>query len=319
MKIGFIGCGLMHIAMSARSFGLANDIYAEFGVANATMSTSQEEHEQNMLALDVDTRDGDDQISLSALEEEHEEEQEVPLEDQEVPSDDEGDEEQEDGDGSDEQSDDEHEDQEFKALGEPDAELKAATAQINEYAEGFESLKNQAIERGLDAAIAADIVAQVDAGEALTEAQLVALEAAGYTRQFVNSYIKGQEAITQSYADSIIKYAGGKEQFDAIMTHLKATDPSAEDALYGAIERQDLALIRTMINLGMAGRTKKFGTAPARNLARKAPASAPKAARTKAEGFASKTEMTKAMSDPRYGRDTAYTQNVEQKVWVSNW
>lgn len=295
------------------------DIYAEFGVTNATMSTSQEEHEQNMLALDVDTRDGDDQISLGEPEEEHEEEQEVPLEDQEVPSDDEGDDEQEDGDGSDEQSDDEQEDQEFKALGEPDEELKAATAQINEYAEGFESLKNQAIERGLDAAVAADIVAHVDADEPLTEAQLVALEAAGYSRQFVNSYIKGQKAITQSYADSIIKYAGGKEQFDAIMTHLKATDPSAEDALYGAIERQDLALIRTMINLGMAGRTKKFGTAPARNLARKAPASAPKAARTKVEGFSSKTEMTKAMSDPRYGRDTAYTQNVEQKVWVSNW
>lgn len=293
------------------------DIYAEFGVTNATMSTSQEEHEQNMLALDVDTRDGDDQISLSAPEGSQEEEQEEELEEeQEEESEEES---EEDGDDSDEQSDDEQEDQEFKSLGEPDEELKAATAQINEYAEGFESLKNQAIERGLDAAVAADIVAQVDAGEALTEAQLVALEAAGYSRQFVNSYIKGQEAITQSYADSIIKYAGGKEQFDAIMTHLKATDPSAEDALYGAIERQDLALIRTMINLGMAGRTKKFGTAPARNLARKAPASAPKAVRTKVEGFASKTEMTKAMSDPRYGRDTAYTQNVEQKVWVSNW
>lgn len=295
------------------------DIYAEFGVTNATMSTSQEEHEQNMLALDVDTRDGDDQISLSAPEEEQEEQEEESEEEESEEQEEESEEESEDGDDSAEQSDEGEDGPEFKALGEPDAELKAATAQINEYAEGFESLKNQAIERGLDATIAADIVAQVDAGEALTEAQLVALEAAGYSRQFVNSYIKGQEAITQSYADSIIKYAGGKEQFDAIMTHLKATDPSAEDALYGAIERQDLALIRTMINLGMAGRTKKFGTAPARNLARKAPASAPKAARTKVEGFASKTEMTKAMSDPRYGRDTAYTQNVEQKVWVSNW
>lgn len=299
------------------------DIYAEFGVTNATMSTSQEEHEQNMLALDVDTRDGDDQISLSEPEEEHEDgpdeqEEESEEEESEEEQEEESEEESEE-DGSDDQDENQEDDQEFKSLGEPDAELKAATAQINEYAEGFESLKNQAIERGLDASIAADIVAQVDAGEALTEAQLVALEAAGYSRQFVNSYIKGQEAITQSYADSIIKYAGGKEQFDAIMTHLKATDPSAEDALYGAIERQDLALIRTMINLGMAGRTKKFGTAPARNLARKAPASAPKAARTKVEGFASKTEMTKAMSDPRYGRDTAYTQNVEQKVWVSNW
>lgn len=293
------------------------DIYAEFGVTNATMSTSQEEHEQNMLALDVDTRDGDDQISLSEPEGSQEEEQEELLE--EEPEDEHEEDPEDEGSDPDDQPDEGEDGPEFKALGEPDEELKAATAQINEYAEGFESLKNQAIERGLDAAVAADIVAQVDSGEALTEAQLVALEAAGYSRQFVNSYIKGQEAITQSYADSIIKYAGGKEQFDAIMAHLKSTDPSAEDALYGAIERQDLALIRTMINLGMAGRTKKFGTAPARNLARKAPASAPKAARTKVEGFASKTEMTKAMSDPRYGRDTAYTQNVEQKVWVSNW
>lgn len=294
------------------------DIYAEFGVTNATMSTSQEEHEQNMLALDVDARDGDDLISLKAPEE-SEEEQEEEQEEESEEEQEESEEEQEEGDGSEEESDDEQEDQEFKALGEPDEELKAATAQINEYAEGFESLKNQAIERGLDATVAAAIVAQVDSGEALSEAHLVALEAAGYSRQFVNSYIKGQEAITQSYADSIIKYAGGKEQFDAIMSHLKATDPSAEDALYGAIERQDLALIRTMINLGMSGRTKKFGTAPARNLARKAPASAPKAARTKVEGFSSKTEMTKAMSDSRYGRDSAYTQSVEQKVWASNW
>lgn len=291
------------------------DIYAEFGVTNATMSTSQEEHEQNMLALDVDARDGDDLISLKAPEgepEEHEEEQEEEEHEEEQEEETEESEE----DDQPQEGEDGHE---FKALGEPDEELKAATAQINEYAEGFESLKNQAIERGLDATVAAAIVAQVDSGEALSEAHLVALEAAGYSRQFVNSYIKGQEAITQSYADSIIKYAGGKEQFDAIMSHLKATDPSAEDALYGAIERQDLALIRTMINLGMSGRTKKFGTAPARNLARKAPASAPKAERTKVEGFASKTEMTKAMSDSRYGRDPAYTKGVEQKVWASNW
>lgn len=317
MKTRSIGSGLMHLSMSALAFGCANDIYAEFGVANATMSSSQEEHEQNMLALDVDTRDGDDQISLSEPEVSLKEEQEEPLE--EEPEDEHEEDPEEEGSDPDDQPEEGEDGPEFKALGEPDAELKAATAQINEYAEGFESLKNQAIERGLDAAIAADIVAQVDAGEDLTEAHLVALEAAGYTRQFVNSYIKGQEAITQSYADSIIKYAGGKEQFDAIMSHLKATDPSAEDALYGAIERQDLALIRTMINLGMSGRTKKFGTAPARNLARKAPASAPKAARTKVEGFASKTEMTKAMSDSRYGRDSVYTQSVEQKVWASNW
>lgn len=39
------------------------DVYASFGVNSAVMSGgSVEEHEQNMLALDVAARDGDDAI-----------------------------------------------------------------------------------------------------------------------------------------------------------------------------------------------------------------------------------------------------------------
>lgn len=294
-----------------------SDIYAEFGVNNAVMSSSDPvEHEQNMLALDVRTRDGDDEVILNAdqegSEEEHEEQEEESSEEeeeQEESSEEEGDEEE----GGDETADD------FAPLGEPNADLISASAQIDQYAEGFESLQAQAVERGLDPAVAQAIIAQVDEDGEISEAHLKALEEVGYSRQFVQSYIQGQEAITQAYAASIVQYAGGKAQFDAIIAHLEATNKDAVETLYGAIERQDLSTVRTVINLGMAGRTKKFGQAPARNISRRAPASAPRGERQAVQGFESKSDMTKAMSDKRYGRDAAYTQSVEQKVWASNW
>ena len=49
------------------------DVYASFGVNSAVMSGgSVEEHEQNMLALDVAARDGDDAIELASDEAETE-------------------------------------------------------------------------------------------------------------------------------------------------------------------------------------------------------------------------------------------------------
>ncbi|WP_300733851.1 hypothetical protein [Pseudomonas sp.] len=293
------------------------DIYSEFGVNNAVMSSSDpEEHEQNMLALDVRTRDGDDELVLNDDQEGSDEEHEESEEEQEESA-----EEEESGEESSEEEEEggEESTDDFTPLGEPDADLLSASAQIDQYAEGFESLQAQAVERGLDPAVAQAIIAEVDEDGEISEANLKALEAVGYTRQFVQSYIKGQEAITQAYANSIVQYAGGKAQFDAIIAHLEANNKDAVETLYGAIERQDLATVRTVINLGMAGRTKKFGQAPQRNLSKRAPASAPRADRQSVQGFESKSEMTKAMSDKRYGRDAAYTQSVEQKVWASNW
>lgn len=293
-----------------------SDIYAEFGVNNAVMSSSDPvEHEQNMLALDVRARDGDDELVLNDDQEGSEEEREEEGEEEQEESGEES------GDESGDESDEGGEEatDEFAPLGEPGEDLLAASAQIDQYAEGFESLQAQAVERGLDPAVAQAIIAQVDEDGEISEAHLQALEKVGYSRQFVQSYIQGQEAITSAYANSIIAYAGGKAQFDAIIAHLESNNKDAVETLYGAIERQDLATVRTVINLGMAGRTKKFGQPPARNLSRRAPASAPRAQRQTVQGFESKSDMTKAMGDKRYGRDAAYTREVEQKVIASSW
>ena len=133
------------------------DVYASFGVSSAVMSGSnQEEHEQNMLALDVAARDGDDAILL------HDDEpQEVDLygnpdkfavegEDDgfvQVRIGEEGSTEDyfesDAGEGTEGQA------EEFAPLGDVPSELTETTEQLSQHAEGFQEIVNQAFERGV--------------------------------------------------------------------------------------------------------------------------------------------------------------------------
>jgi hypothetical protein len=287
------------------------DVYAEFGVNNAVMSSNNiTEHEQNMMALPTDVRDGDDSIVLNESDETNENEIELNTNDEGSDEQSEGEEE-----GADEGADSD----DFTPLGDPDADLVEASEAVDEYADGFQQMRAQAIKAGLSQSIADQIETEYETDNKLSEASLKALEAVGYSRGFVKSFINGQEALAQTYVAQIQAYAGGPEKFQAIVAHMTANSPDAIVALEKAIGEQDLAGIKTLINLGMASRTKKFGKSPERSVTKRAPASGPKAAPKGPQGFESQREMVKAMSDPRYQSDSAYRSQVEQRVGRSSW
>jgi len=302
MRVGILGLSavLGHVLQSA-------DVYASFGVNSAVMSSSDPmEHEQNMLELNVATRDGDDSIDLVNPDD---------LTDETEGQNEEGG----DQEGSEGDLEEGEEGGEFTPLGEPDEELTKASQQLDEYASGFEEMRNQAIKAGLPAEVASRIEAEYEADGKLSDDSYTELAKAGYSAGFVNSFLQGQEAVAEAYITKIVGYAGGKEQFDRVVAHLKANSPNSMDALYDAMERQDLNTVRTVINLGMASQTKKFGKQPERTLNRRGAAPAGRTAPTKVQGFESQNEMVKAMSDKRYGRDKAYTAEVETKVHNANW
>lgn len=308
MRIALIGSGMTHIPMSAIAFGLASDIYAEFGVNGAVMSSNNiTEHEQNMLALPTSVRDGDDSIESNESDE-----GEGLNEDQgdanDTNEDDQG---QADENANDDQGDD------FVPLGDPSDELKRSSAEIDEYAEGFQQLRAQAIKAGLSVEVADAIEREYEASNELSESSLKALEAAGYSRGFVRSFIAGQEAVSAKYVAQIQEFAGGPDKFQQVLAHLQANSPDAVAALEDAMGRQDLNSIKTIINLGMQSRTKKFGKAPERSVSKRA--NAPVVSQKGPEGFASQREMIAAMSDKRYQDDAVYRKSVEAKVANSTW
>ena len=305
MRFNMLALAVGHVYQSA-------DVYASFGVNSAVMSSSDPaEHAQNMLALDVATRDGDTSIELTDDSEEQTGES----------TESEGEESSEGYESGDESEGDEGEQGEgdFEPLGDPDAELTEASQQLEEYSTGFDEMRAQAIKAGLPADVAARIEEEYEADGKLSEDSYAQLAKAGYSAGFVNSFMKGQEAVAEAYVSKIVAYAGGKEQFDRVVAHLKANSPKSMDSLYDAIERRDLNTVQTVINLGMASQAKKFGKQPERTLNRRNASPAGRAPAQQVEGFSSQTEMVKAMGDSRYGRDAKYTQEVRNKVLAASW
>lgn len=282
------------------------DIYAEFGVNNAVMSSSDPvEHEQNMLKLDVQARDGDDAISL-----EQPEETDESLE-EELPEEEEGEEEL-----PEEESEEEEPsgDDDFEALPEAPDDLKAASEALSNYSDGFTALRDQAIRNGLTEALAAQIEREYETDSGLSDGSYAALEKAGYSRHFVNSYIQGQESIAEQFVSKVVDYAGGQDKFQKILAHMRSSSPEAVESLNEAMERQDLKAIRTIINLGIQGQAKKFGKAPARNVTKAAPSVPAQRRAPSVEGYASKAEMVRDMGKPEYRNDPEYRAKVEARV-----
>ena len=296
------------------------DVYASFGVSSAVMSGSnQEEHEQNMLALDVAARDGDDAILL------HDDEpQEVDLygnpdkfavEDDgfvQVRIGEEGSTEDyfesDAGDGTEGQS------EEFAPLGDVPAELTETTEQLSQHAEGFQEIVNQAFERGVSEEAILRIQAEYE-GDGISEQSYKELSEAGYSKAFVDSYIKGQEALVDAYVNQVVAFADGQERFSALHAHLQSNNPDAAASLENALENRDVGTLKAIINLASQSFNTKFGKPAARSVTKRATPAKPVV--TQRKGFESRDAMIKAMSDSRYRHDSNYRRQVEQMVIAS--
>lgn len=284
-------------------------------LTNAVVSGELTEHEQEMIAAPVAVRDGDDFISIEMPSEEPEFEQEgSQLEDEpeveqheEQEGESEGESESEEGEGESE-------------LELPDVDPKDITeagAALTEAQEGQKALMEQAVKNGLDAALIPAMEAEFEEHGKLSEGSYEALAAAGYSRQFVDSYIKGQQAIVNKFVESVVEYAGSREVFAKIQEAM-AENQSLGAAFNAAIERNDIVTIKALIDSGKVTLRSKFGVKPKRDLTVSAKPAAQKPAAQKVEPFANRQEMVKAMSDKRYSRDVAYRAQVEARVIASS-
>lgn len=288
---------------------MSESVYAEFGVSPNAITGSVEdlnEHQQSMLEKDVAVRDGDDAITFKQLEAEEAAEEET----EEQP--------EEETEGQDEESETEGSDPEFVELGETPKELTESVSALEDNEAAFDDMVASAVEAGkVSADEISGIKAEYAAKGELSEASYAKLAEAGYSKRFVDSFIRGQEAMAEQYAAGVVRYAGGAEQFNRILSHLESSDKSTREALEAAIVRKDLATTKAILNLAGRSLGKTRGVAPARTItAQGKPAVA--APKVQTEGFSSKSDMVKAMSDPRYLRDSKYTMEVRAKVAASS-
>lgn len=303
------------------------DVYASLGVNSAVLTSSnREEHEQNMLALDVAARDGDDAIVLA---DEDAGEQDIYGSGKDKfadPSDGdngfvqvrigtEGPTETEEFSKGEEVVENTEEAIEFEPLGETPADLTASSEQLGQHETGFQEMVNQAAERGLPEDAIMRIHSEYE-GDGISDESYEQLAAAGYSRAFVDAYISGQEALVDSYVNQVVAFAGGQERFSALHAHLEANNPEAAQTLETALQSRDIGTLKAIINLAGQSYNAKFGRKAARSVTQRAVPAQRQVQKT--EGFATRDEMVKAMSDSRYRHDNAFRMEVERKLLASN-
>jgi hypothetical protein len=150
----------------------------------------------------------------------------------------------------------------------------------------------------------------------LSQASYDALEKAGFSKAVVDTYIRGQQAAAadSSFATaeiaSVMQIAGGEEGYKALGEWAVQNVPQAELEAYNAImDKGDKATVSMAVAGLKARMDAATGSEPRVHIGGgKAPA---------ADVYRSNEEMVAAMKDPRYGKDPAYTKDVEQKVMRS--
>lgn len=145
-------------------------------------------------------------------------------------------------------------------------------------------------------------------GGQLADKSYDALEKAGIPRDYVDAFIKGQEAIAQQTSNTLKQEVGGAEAYNNMMTWASDNLSEAEVNAYNStVNGKDIEATK----LAIAGLNARFknaeGVEP--NLQ-----TGNRPSTSNAPGYRSWAEVTAAMSDARYTSDNAYRADVQAKL-----
>lgn len=147
----------------------------------------------------------------------------------------------------------------------------------------------------------------------LSDESYAALEKAGYPKSVVDAYVKGLEATAEKFVNTVFEYVGGQEEYAKISKYIESQNDGSAERFNALIEKGDVNGIRLALD-GFRARMRATSGYTGRSILGRSAGSGNSGANA---GYSSKQEMTKAMSDPRYGVDRAYTMEVQNKTMNS--
>jgi len=136
------------------------------------------------------------------------------------------------------------------------------------------------------------------------------LSKAGITKEMVQAYVSGQEALADQYRQATYSIVGGQEEYGKLIkwagTNLSPAEVKAFDRIAetGSFEELQMAVqglhARYRGAVGVKPKLISGGTS------------------TSSSPFRSTKELTEAMRDPRYAADPAYRNGVQERLRNSN-
>ena len=128
----------------------------------------------------------------------------------------------------------------------------------------------------------------------------------GFPQSVVDAYIAGVVAINERFSNAVLKSVGGTEEYGSIQKYVAGKGKESVDAFNELVSTGNLPVIKMFLSGIKSEMVGKSGT--------KNPSLLGGNVSGKAPGFENLEAMTKAMADKRYGKDSAYTKEVEAKL-----
>ena len=141
---------------------------------------------------------------------------------------------------------------------------------------------------------------------ALSDESITELEKMGYPKEMVDTYLKGLQSTQAADAEAVMKVAGGESGYKELTDWAKDNLPESELQMYNQMVSLTTDNAKMAVEWLMSKREAVEGNEPQLLQGKAAPAAK--------DEFRSTAEVVAAMKDPRYGKDPAYTKDVENKL-----
>lgn len=164
------------------------------------------------------------------------------------------------------------------------------------------------------AAVAAEIATHREkltekllAGTALEDGDYAPFEKVGFSRDDIDAFIAGQQALGERAERIIHEEVGGKEKYEAMIEWARTAYSKEDIEVYNQDVYSNDEKVRKAAARGLAARYAQANGRDGKSVTGKG-------GKGGADGYRSKAEMTKDMQDPRYKNDPAFRAEVTRKV-----
>jgi hypothetical protein len=143
----------------------------------------------------------------------------------------------------------------------------------------------------------------------LSDTSLQELQKAKVPKEFIDSYVATKKALRESTIAALYQEAGGKEEYKSLLAWGSKNLTQSEATFYNSLLKSgEVTVIQNAIKALKATYVAKTGDAEVKQIRGNKPAPVIQ------NGFASKQEWMKDLSDPRYKKDPAFRQAVANKL-----
>ena len=193
---------------------------------------------------------------------------------------------------------------------------EAMAKSYNELEKQYSQVKNQTPQEQIQEANQATGVTldnyfeEYQNNQSLSEKSYSELEAQGLSRDLVDNYIEGQTALADTQMNQIYNITGNKDNYEEMISWASENLSDSEVTAYNKLVETGTMEEAIMAATGLKARyDNTVGITP--NLLKGGVSETTNA-------FQSTAEIIAAINDPRYAVDTAYRQQVEDKIKRSN-